>query len=47
METLNFQDFLSFRDRLGTSFGFELGSYVKLRLFLGLEQQQRDAGMDP
>ena len=47
METLTPQDFLSFRDRLGTSSGFESWQLRKIEIILGLEQQQRDAGMDP
>ena len=47
METLAPQDFLSFRDRLGTSSGFESWQLRQIEVILGLEQQQRDAGMDP
>ena len=47
METLSPQDFLSFRDRLGTSSGFESWQLRQIEIMLGLEQQQRDAGMDP
>lgn len=47
METLAPQDFLSFRDRLGTSSGFESWQLRQIEIILGLEQQQRDAGMDP
>ena len=47
METLTPQDFLSFRDRLGTSSGFESWQLRQIEIMLGLEQQQRDAGMDP
>ncbi len=47
METLTPQDFLSFRDRLGTSSGFESWQLRQIEIILGLEQQQRDAGMDP
>ena len=47
METLTPQDFLSFRDRLGTSSGFESWQLRQIETILGLEKQQRDAGMDP
>ena len=47
METLTPQDFLSFRDRLGTSSGFESWQLRQIEIILGLEHQQRDAGMDP
>ena len=47
METLTPQDFLSFRDRLGTSSGFESWQLRQIEIILGLEQQQREAGMDP
>ena len=47
METLSPQDFLSFRDRLGTSSGFESWQLRQIEIMLGLEKQQRDAGMDP
>ena len=47
METLTPQDFLSFRDRLGTSSGFESWQLRQIETILGLEQQQREAGMDP
>ena len=47
METLTPQDFLTFRDRLGTSSGFESWQLRQIEIILGLEQQQRDAGMDP
>ena len=47
METLTPQDFLSFRDRLGTSSGFESWQLRQIEIILGLEQQQRDAGMNP
>tara|TARA_B100001250_G_C19809224_1_gene794990 strand:+ start:943 stop:2037 length:1095 start_codon:yes stop_codon:yes gene_type:complete len=47
METLTPQDFLSFRDRLGTSSGFESWQLRQIETILGLEEQQRDAGMDP
>ena len=47
METLSPQDFLSFRDRLGTSSGFESWQLRQIEIILGLEEQQRAAGMDP
>jgi tryptophan 2,3-dioxygenase len=47
METLSPQDFLSFRDRLGTSSGFESWQMRELEVLLGLEQGQRVGGMDP
>ena len=46
-KTLTPQDFLSFRDRLGISSGFESWQLRQIEIILGLEQQQRDAGMDP
>ena len=47
METLSPQDFLAFRDRLGTSSGFESWQMRELEVLLGLEQSQRVGGMDP
>ena len=47
METLSPQDFLAFRDRLGTSSGFESWQMRELEVLLGLEQTQRVGGMDP
>ena len=47
METLAPQDFLAFRDRLGTSSGFESWQMRELEILLGLEQEQRVGGMDP
>ena len=47
METLSPQDFLAFRDRLGTSSGFESWQMRELEVLLGLEQAQRVGGMDP
>jgi tryptophan 2,3-dioxygenase len=47
METLSPQDFLAFRDRLGTSSGFESWQMRELEVLLGLEQEQRVGGMDP
>ena len=47
METLTPQDFLSFRDRLGTSSGFESWQLRELELLLGLHDEQRVGGMNP
>ena len=47
METLTPQDFLSFRDRLGTSSGFESWQMRAVEMLLGLESSQRIGGMDP
>lgn len=47
METLAPQDFLAFRDRLGTSSGFESWQLRTLEMLLGLESEQRIGGMDP
>lgn len=47
METLTPQDFLAFRDGLGTASGFESYQMRELELLLGLETKQRVAGMDP
>ena len=47
METLAPQDFLAFRDRLGTSSGFESWQMRTLEMLLGLESEQRIGGMDP
>ena len=47
METLSPQDFLAFRDRLGTSSGFESWQMRELEVLLGLEQEQRVGGMNP
>lgn len=47
METLSPQDFLAFRDRLGTSSGFESWQMRELEVLLGLEQEQRVGGMEP
>jgi len=47
METLSPQDFLAFRDRLGTSSGFESWQMRELEVLLGLESEQRVGGMDP
>jgi len=47
METLSPQDFLAFRDRLGTSSGFESWQMRELEVLMGLENEQRMGGMDP
>ena len=47
METLSPQDFLAFRDRLGTSSGFESWQMRELEVLLGLENEQRVGGRDP
>ena len=47
METLTPQDFLAFRDRLGTSSGFESWQMRSLEMLLGLDAEQRIGGMDP
>ena len=47
METLSPQGFLAFRDRLGTSSGFESWQMRALEMRLGLKQEQRVADMDP
>lgn len=47
METLSPQDFLAFRDRLGTSSGFESWQMRELEVLMGLETQGRVGGMDP
>ena len=47
METLSPQDFLAFRDKLGTSSGFESWQMRELEVLLGLEHAQRMGGMDP
>jgi tryptophan 2,3-dioxygenase len=47
METLAPQDFLAFRDRLGTSSGFESWQMRTLEMLLGLKSEQRIGGMDP
>ena len=43
METLIPQDFLVFRDKLGTASGFQSFQMRELELLLGLEQRQREA----
>ena len=47
METLSPQDFLAFRDRLGTSSGFESWQMRALEMLMGLKSEQRIGGMDP
>jgi len=47
METLTPQDFLGFRDRLGTSSGFESWQMREMEVLLGLDNEQRMGGMDP
>jgi len=47
METLSPQDFLAFRDRLGTSSGFESWQMRALEMLMGLKNEQRVGGMDP
>ncbi len=47
METLSPQDFLAFRDRLGTSSGFESWQMREMEVLMGLETEQRVGGADP
>ena len=47
METLSPQDFLAFRDRLGTSSGFESWQMRAIEMIMGLKSEQRIGGMDP
>lgn len=47
MQSLAPQEFLAFRDRLGTSSGFESWQMRELEVILGLENSQRMGGMDP
>ena len=47
METLAPQEFLAFRDRLGTSSGFESWQMREMEVLLGLEHEQRAGGMNP
>tara|TARA_B100001750_G_scaffold215099_1_gene198887 strand:- start:77 stop:1147 length:1071 start_codon:yes stop_codon:yes gene_type:complete len=47
METLAPQDFLAFRDGLGTASGFESFQMRELEMLLGLKQSQRVEEMDP
>ena len=47
METLTPQDFLAFRDGLGTASGFESFQMRELEIILGLDDSRRVAEMDP
>ena len=47
METLTPQDFLVFRDQLGTASGFESWQMRELEFLMGLKNDERDQGMDP
>ena len=47
METLSPQGFLAFRDRLGTSSGFESWQMRAMEMRLGLKQESRVSDMDP
>ena len=47
METMTPQDFLAFREGLGTASGFESYQMRELELLLGLQQNQRVGEMDP
>ena len=47
METLSPQDFLVFRDKLGTASGFESWQMRELEFLMGLKNNERDQGMDP
>ena len=47
METLSPQGFLAFRDRLGTSSGFESWQMRAMEMRLGLKQESRVADIDP
>ena len=47
METLTPQDFLAFRDELGTASGFESFQMRELEIILGLTHEHREGGMDP
>ena len=47
METLSPQDFLAFRDRLGTSSGFESWQMREMEVLMGLETDQRVGGVNP
>ncbi len=47
METLTPQDFLVFRDKLGTASGFESWQMRELEFLMGLNNDERDQGMDP
>ena len=45
METLSPQDFLAFRDGLGSASGFESAQMRELEIVIGLQDSQRNAGM--
>ena len=47
METLSPQDFLVFRDGLGSASGFESYQMRELEILIGLSDEQRTGGMDP
>lgn len=47
MQSLAPQEFLAFRDKLGTSSGFESWQMRELEVLLGLDNSQRMGGMDP
>ena len=47
METLTPQDFLVFRDKLGTASGFESWQMRELEILMGLKNNDRNKGMDP
>lgn len=47
METLTPQDFLVFRDKLGTASGFESWQMRELEFLMGLRNDERNQGMDP
>ncbi|MBJ61303.1 MAG: tryptophan 2,3-dioxygenase [Euryarchaeota archaeon] len=47
METLTPQDFLVFRDGLGSASGFESYQMRELEILIGLSDEQRTGGMDP
>ncbi len=47
METLSPQDFLVFRDKLGTASGFESWQMRELEFLMGLKNDNRSKGMDP
>jgi tryptophan 2,3-dioxygenase len=47
METLTPQDFLVFRDKLGTASGFESWQMRELEFLMGLKNDERSQGMDP
>ena len=47
METLSPQDFLAFRDGLGSASGFESAQMRELEILIGLEENHRSGGMDP